>query len=178
MESFALVYPSNSYTELALVGGGDLLEATRAHARNLTEANPGLKIHVPGFDSAEKWFAWADAFVLPSRREGLSNALLEAMAHGLPCIANDIPPNREALADGKAGILTPVSDRQALAEALASIIHNPAMAQNLAVMARERAEQVYSIEVVAQKVLDLYLGCITGPEALHDHMGSAGITLP
>jgi glycosyltransferase involved in cell wall biosynthesis len=169
--SFAHVYPSNRAIELALVGGGNLLEATRAHARNLTEADPGLKIHVPGFDSAEKWFAWADAFVLPSRHEGLSNALLEAMAHGLPCIANDIPPNREALADGESGILVPVGNRRALADALASLVRDPGLARHLSAKARERVEQVYSIEVVAQKVMDLYGKCINDPESAYGHAG-------
>jgi glycosyltransferase involved in cell wall biosynthesis len=130
-----------------------------------------LKIHVPGFDSAEKWFAWADAFVLPSRHEGLSNALLEAMAHGLPCIANDIPPNREALADGESGILVPVGNRRALADALASLVRDPGLARHLSAKARERVEQVYSIEVVAQKVMDLYGKCINDPESAYGHAG-------
>jgi glycosyltransferase involved in cell wall biosynthesis len=139
--------------ELAIVGGGDLFEETWQLAETCAARE---RIQVPGFDRPEKWLAWADCFVLPSRREGLSNALLEAMAVGLPCIANDIPPNREVLDDGQAGVLVPVENCDALEGAMSDMVEDDGMARRFALNARERAEQCYSIKSVAARYVNLY----------------------
>jgi glycosyltransferase involved in cell wall biosynthesis len=139
--------------ELALVGGGDLLEETRMLVAGCTGRH---RIHVPGFDVPEQWLSWADCFVLPSRREGLSNALLEAMAAGLPCIANDIPPNREVLADGAAGVLVPVGDIEELYNAMQCIANDDFHAQAMRLAAFMRAAQHYGIDAVAGRYLGLY----------------------
>ena len=139
--------------ELAIVGGGDLFEETWQLAETCAARE---RIQLPGFDRPEKWLAWADCFVLPSRREGLSNALLEAMAAGLPCIANDIPPNREVLDDGKAGVLVPVENCDALEAAMRDMVEDDGMARRFALKAKERAEQCYSIKSVAARYVNLY----------------------
>ena len=139
--------------ELAIVGGGELLDETRRVAEACAART---RIHVPGFDQPANWFAWADCFVLPSRREGLSNALLEAMAAGLPCIANDIPPNREVLEDGNAGVLVPVGDCAALEAAMRDMVEDRERARALAMKAQERAERCYSIGAVADRYARLY----------------------
>jgi len=149
-DRLATTYPD---LELALVGGGDLLEETRRLAETCNSRN---RIHLPGFDSSEKWLAWADCFVLPSRCEGLSNALLEAMSAGLPCIANDIPPNREVLANGEAGILVPVEELDALEKAMRDVTEKSGVAEHYARKAKERVEQCYSIREVAERYLSLY----------------------
>jgi glycosyltransferase involved in cell wall biosynthesis len=139
--------------ELALVGGGDLYDATK----QLVDASAARDcIHMPGFDRPETWLTWADCFVLPSRREGLSVALLEAMAAGLPCIANDIPPNREALAGGEAGVLVPTGDRPALEQAMRDMVTRREVAHRYASGARERVARCYSIGAVADRHIELY----------------------
>ena len=133
--------------ELALVGGGDLLIATRELVAKCSHAD---RIQVPGTGDAQSWLAWADCFVLPSRREGLSNALLEAMAMGLPCIANDIPPNREVLADGEAGILVPGGNVEALREQMARLTVNPPLlAERLSAASIARVAKNYTLTSVA-----------------------------
>lgn len=139
--------------ELAIVGGGELLEETRQLAESCAARD---RIHLPGFDQPEKWLAWADCFVLPSRREGLSNALLEAMAAGLSCIANDIPPNREVLDEGRAGVLVPVEDCDALEAAMRDMIEDVGKARRFAQIAKERAARCYSIKAVADRYVQLY----------------------
>ncbi len=139
--------------ELAIVGGGGLFEETRRLAENCVAHD---RIRLAGFDRPEKWLAWADCFVLPSRREGLSVALLEAMAAGLPCIANDIPPNREVLDDGKVGVLVPVENCDALESAMHDMVENNSLARSLALKAQERAERCYSIDSVAARYANLY----------------------
>jgi glycosyltransferase involved in cell wall biosynthesis len=153
IKAFERLASTHPCLELAIVGAGDQLESTR----QLVGASAAREfMHLPGFAEPEKWFAWADCFVLPSRREGLSNALLEAMAAGLPCIANDIPANREVLADGAAGILVPVEDVNALERAMRNLVQNGAMANDLALKARKRVEEYYSIRMVAESYLQLY----------------------
>jgi len=139
--------------ELALVGGGDLLEETRMLAKACKASE---RIKLPGFDSADKWFAWADCFVLPSLREGLSNALLEAMAAGLPCIANDIPPNREVLENGTAGMLVPVGDEVRLFEAMQKMMTDEAYADSMRLAALHRVYTHYGIDSVADRSIKLY----------------------
>ena len=148
--------------ELALVGNGDLFQETAALVARSRNAE---RIRMPGLQPPEPWLAWADGFVLPSRREGLSNALLEAMAQGLACIANDIPPNREVLADGAAGDLVPVGDENHLYQSLRRMAtdadHFTAMRR--AALARVRAH--YGITAVAAQYRDLYEQLLAKPRA-------------
>jgi glycosyltransferase involved in cell wall biosynthesis len=146
------------------VGGGDLLDETR---RLVASCESRARIHLPGFDAADKWLAWADCFVLPSRREGLSNALLEAMAAGLPCIANDIPPNREVLDDGSAGVLVPVGDLAQLENAMRTLVDEPNVAARYATMGRARVENCYAIGSVAHRYQSLYRSLLSVPQASH-----------
>ncbi len=139
--------------ELAIVGGGDLLEETRKLAKACASSD---RIHLPGFDHPEKWLSWADCFVLPSRREGLSNALLEAMAAGLPCIANDIPPNREVLKNGEAGVLVPVGDEEKLTAAMQRMVSAAAHADTMRAAALNRVCSQYGIRAVATRYIALY----------------------
>ncbi|MFA5886027.1 MAG: glycosyltransferase family 4 protein [Acidimicrobiia bacterium] len=81
----------------------------------------------------------ARALVAPSRREGNPLTVIEAMAHGLCVVASDIPPHRELLGD--TGILVPVDDATALADALRSVAADPVRAHALGARGRTRIEQ-------------------------------------
>ena len=139
--------------ELALVGNGDQFQETVELVGQCTHKD---RIKMPGFQEPEPWLKWADCFVLPSRREGLSNALLEAMAHGLPCIANDIPPNREVLQDAKAGILVPVEDEELLFEKMLKMAESKEDVSLFSKAALHRVRGTYSIKAVAEQYIHLY----------------------
>lgn len=139
--------------ELAIVGGGDLLEDTR---RIVATCRHASRIQVPGPGEPATWLAWANCFVLPSRREGLSNALLEAMAAGLPCIAYDIPPNREVLGDGQFGMLVPERQPDALESAMRRLVREPETASSIAATALTRITSTYGIVSVADRYRLLY----------------------
>lgn len=141
--------------ELTVVGGGDLLDHTRKLVATLPSRD---RIQVPGFADPSPWLDWADCFVLPSRNEGLSNALLEAMERGLVCVANDIGPNREVLAGGGAGVLVPVGDVQSLCTAMAVLAANPQLAASYSTAARRRVEEQYSMCAVVGAIVALYSG--------------------
>src|SRR5262249_60822245 len=86
----------------------------------------------------------ADIFVLPSEAEGISNALLEAMAAGLACIATSVGGSPEVLDNGSCGVLLPPQRPDLFADALASLAHDPHEAMRLGVCARDRILEDYS----------------------------------
>jgi glycosyltransferase involved in cell wall biosynthesis len=93
-------------------------------------------------DRVEDYLGTADVFVLPSYREGLPRALLEAMAMGLCCAATDIRGCREAIDDGQAGLLFPPRDITSLTSLLRKLHAEPGLRTSLAAagQARARAE--------------------------------------
>ncbi len=162
LKAFDQLCKAHPQIELAIVGGGDLLEDTKQLAGTYAGRD---RIHFPGFDRPEKWLAWAECLVLPSRREGLSNALLEAMAAGLPCIANDIPPNREVLEEGAAGILVPIGDANALAQAMCRLATIPCECASWAKRGRKRTEEVYGMSRITDRYLELYTSLVEIPSS-------------
>jgi len=98
----------------------------------------------------------AQSFLLPSRGEGLSNALLEAMAMGLPVIATRVSGMPDVVTNEKDGLLIPPESSEALAEAMKRIILDPALRQQLGQNARRRVEDEFSLEHVARQYSGLY----------------------
>jgi glycosyltransferase involved in cell wall biosynthesis len=99
----------------------------------------------------------ADVFVLASRfGEGMSNALLEAMAAGCACVASDIVANREVLDRDRTGLLFPNEDHAALANALGRLLDDPAARHVLAEAARHVARERYAMPKVAERYESLY----------------------
>jgi glycosyltransferase involved in cell wall biosynthesis len=132
---------------LALAGegplGGELADLEGEPVRVL-----GYRRDVPSLLSA------ADAFVLPSSREGLSMALLEAMAHGVPAIVCDGSGNPQAV--GEAGIVAPFGDERALAEAFARLIDDPALRARLGALARGRVRDEFGVETFLRRTELVY----------------------
>jgi len=95
-------------------------------------------------------------FVLPSRGEGLSNALLEAMSVGIPCVATDISGNRDLIQNGINGLLVPGEDAEALAKAVLFMLDNPDKARYMGSNARRTIEEGYTISLVADRYKELY----------------------
>jgi len=84
---------------------------------------------------------------LPSLAEGLPGALIEAMAAGLPCIATDIPGNRELVRDGKTGSLVPVGSPEALEHAIRIMLTDRPFAEHCAQAAYDLVAREYDEEV-------------------------------
>lgn len=139
--------------ELRIAGGGDV-EGLRARVARF--AGVGDRVAVVGFSPTAREFAWADALIHPSRAEGMSNVLLEALAAGLPCAASDIEPNREVLGDAEAGLLFPFGDRHALHAAMRSLATDTSLSPQLVAAGHARVRAHYEIGVVARRYRSLY----------------------
>ncbi len=110
----------------------------------------GLRADIPEI------LATCDIAVLPSRAEGFSNAVLEYMAAGLPTIASRVGGNAELVEDGATGLLVPPEDSPALAAALLRLLHDPALARQMAQAGHQFVVQNFSFERLVREVDALY----------------------
>ena len=130
------------------------LETTRALAKGLGIPErirfPGRRTDIPDFLRA------ADLFVHPSRQEGFSNAILEAMAAGLPVVACDVGGNPEAVVDGGTGRLVPPRDPATLADAMAEILADPGKGRSMGEAGRRRAIERFSLDRMVRDIEEMY----------------------
>ncbi len=92
----------------------------------------------------------AEVFVLSSDYEGLSNALLEALMMGLPCITTNCAGSEDAIENGKNGIIVPVGDKEALVSAMCALIEDKDMAMRLGMEAVKRSAKFSKDTIVNQ----------------------------
>lgn len=98
----------------------------------------------------------ADVVALPSLWEGLSIALLEAMAMAKPVVTTAIGSNREVVEDGRTGLLVPPCDPGALAQAIVSLLSNPSLATRLGTAAQETFKAKFTEERMLQETWEVY----------------------
>jgi len=99
-----------------------------------------------------------DIFVLPSKSEGVCNALLEAMATGLPIVATAVGGNIELIQDGFTGLLVPSDDEHAMSNALVRLIEDESgLRSQIGAKAREMAEEKFSLLRMVSEYESLYL---------------------
>jgi glycosyltransferase involved in cell wall biosynthesis len=97
-----------------------------------------------------------DIACLPSYREGLPRFLLEAMATGLAVVSTDAPGCRHAVEQGVSGLLVPVRDAVALADALERLIHNASERITMGAQGRDRVLRDFSSPLITRQTLELY----------------------
>jgi glycosyltransferase involved in cell wall biosynthesis len=98
----------------------------------------------------------SDLFVMPSRYEGLSIAMIEAMASGLPVIASDAPGLRDYVSQKKNGLLFKVENHEALADSILLLASNKILAKSLAEGARQTFEREYDIRENIKPIDELF----------------------
>lgn len=98
----------------------------------------------------------ADIAVLPSAKEGFSNALVEAMAAGLPVIATNVGGNGEAIEHGLSGCIVQESDFEGFLKALEMLVEDPTERQRMSTAAKKRAER-FSLDNMVREVENLYI---------------------
>ena len=141
-----------------VLGDGPMSKELKRHAETLPHPD---RIRFFGRrDDIENYLPGADAFVLPSIKEGFSNALLEAMASGLAIVATDVGGNAEAIRDGRDGLIVEPNDPDALEEVMLKLWTKRDLRASLAVSAAERA-QTFSLDQMQRNVEALYLETMT-----------------
>jgi len=140
--------------QLILIGEGKQHSALAERS-----AQPDLagRVNILGTRSdIPEQLAKADIFVLPSDWEGVSMALLEAMAAGLPVVATAVGGTPEVVVDGKTGFLVPPHDSGRLADALSRLLLDPDLRQRMGQAGRERAFEQFNILHTVQQTQALY----------------------
>lgn len=144
---------------LWMLGDGPLLEAARSAAAQLPD--PDAVQFFGRRDDVEQFMAAADVFVLASTREGFSNAIVEALASGLPVVASDVGGNAEAVRDGVEGRIVPPQDDGALAAALRQLWLEPTTRRAMALAATGRARE-FSLPRMIAAIEQLYAESCAG----------------
>ena len=141
-------------TRFVLVGDG---EKRKDFERQVAEL--GLDRHflfLGRRNDVPRILACCDIAVLPSRAEGLPNAVLEYLAAGLPTVASRVGGNVEILRDDKTGLLVPPEDSTALAEALLRLLRDPEFAARLGKSGREYVASEFSVQRMIANTDQLY----------------------
>lgn len=135
--------------EWRIAGDGPQLEFLKRLAQELGIAE---RIRFLGWQSREQLiqhYQQANLFLFPSRHEGMPNAVLEAMASGLPVIASRIAGSEELVMDGETGLLFPSESVDSLRAALKQLLTDASLRQRMGVASRRRVEEYYSWQSAA-----------------------------
>lgn len=139
---------------VVIAGDGELRQELEAQA---SELGVRERVHFLGSrpDTIELIAAF-DVFVLPSVVEGMSNALLEAMAVGRPTVVTDVGGNPEVALDGETGLVVPPGDSHQLAASIQKLLEAPELAAEMGAAGRRRVLEHYQIDVMTRRIEALY----------------------
>ncbi|MFH1198793.1 MAG: glycosyltransferase [Candidatus Omnitrophota bacterium] len=155
VRAFALVRQKRNNIKLVFIGDGLLRGSLQALVSDLGINDCvqflGARADIP------KLLNILDIFVLPSFAEGCSNAVLEAMASGLPVIASDTTSNRELVQNSVTGILFSLDDINNLAGSIINLAQNKEKREEMGKAGRRRAEEYFSLGRMIQEYTQFYL---------------------
>jgi len=125
--------------------------------RSRLEALAGEGVYLPGrVGDVAAWYRRAEVLVHPARWEGFGLALLEAMLAGTPVVATRVSAAPEIVEAGTTGLLVPADDPAALADAVASLLADPARASALGAAGLDRARRQFSVARMAERTAAVY----------------------
>ena len=157
LRAAAKIGERNSRAFFVIAGGvleEDYFQELQKLARNL---NITGRIRFAGEQKpVQPLLEMSDVFVLPSRSEGFSNALIEAMASELPCIATNVGGNIEAIEDGINGLIVEAEDVGQLETAIFSLLEDQERAKAMALAARRTVESRFSPERMIADIVSVY----------------------
>lgn len=154
LQAWHLVHEQLPQAYLILVGNGHLLAQLERMAKALDIAE---SVEFAGVQSdITAHLHRGNVAVLPSRWEGMPNAVLELMACGLPCVATRVSGSEDIIQHGVNGLLVEPEDFQGLAEALLTLLRDPEIIEKYGHAARSTIEQHYSLEDITARYIELY----------------------
>lgn len=155
VEAAAIVCRNNSAVQFFHVGEGEMRGQLEARCMEL---GIGGRFHFLGATKDVSHFLSAlDIYVQPSRSEGMSNAILEAMAARLPVVATDVGGNPDLVEHGITGLLAPGEDSVALAEQLIQLVKQPLMRSTLANSAYGQVQEKFHISCMLRNYKTKYV---------------------
>ncbi|BCL83377.1 glycosyltransferase family 4 protein [Ktedonobacteria bacterium brp13] len=161
IHAWHIVQQSVPDARLIIVGNGPVFEQLQKMAQLLgiyeSIEFAGLQSDVP----AQLHRGVID--VLPSRWEGMPNALLEAMACGLACVATCVSGSEDLIQSGENGLLVPTNDYEAMAQALLTLLNDPALVERYGAAARATIEEHYTLDHVLHMYTDVYQDLLSWP---------------
>jgi glycosyltransferase involved in cell wall biosynthesis len=157
VEAARLLRSRGVEARFVLVGDPDPANPASISAAQIADwVQDGVVEHMGWMNDMPGVFAHAHIVCLPSYREGLPKALIEAAAAGRPIVTTDVPGCREVVEDGVHGLCVAPRDANALASALARLIADPALRARMGAAARKRAETEFGLAAVIAQTLALY----------------------
>jgi len=166
----AMARVATQFPEARLLVVGDTLKSDRDTQtiarlnRIITSERLDDVVRFTGFrDDIPDLLAIMDVFVLPSHREGMPRTILEAMAAGKPVVATNIRGCREEVVDEVTGLLVPVCDPEALAEAILRLLRDEELARRIGEAGRKRVQEEFDEADVLRRQVDAYqklLACV------------------
>ena len=143
--------------EMKLIGSADAGNLTSVTEAELDKWRKEGVVELMGFrpDIAAQYAA-ANIVCLPSYREGLPKSLVEAAACGRAVVTTDVPGCRDAITPNETGLLVPVKDSVALADAIQKLVEDSELRTRMAKAGRELAEEAFSIEKIVAQHLNIY----------------------
>jgi len=154
LDAAARVSARHPRTRVFLIGDGPLRPALEARARRL---GIGDRVTITGVrEDVARCVAMLDVVALPSHSEGMSNALLEAMALARPVVATRVGGNPELVHDGVSGRLVPPGAPEPLARAMIELLGDPETAQRLGGEARRQVAERFPLERMVESHKALY----------------------
>jgi glycosyltransferase involved in cell wall biosynthesis len=164
MEAFSQLSDRFPELWLLLVGCFEDGDPLPANIRKSLEAHSRVIFAGPAQDTAP-YYATADVVVLPSHREGLPTVVLEAQAAGKPVVGASVTGIVDAVVDGKTGLLFPVGEVPALAEAMARLITDKGLANKLGLAGQEQVRSKFRQEQIWQALHREYLEVLQRKES-------------
>lgn len=119
-----------------------------------------------GVSDLREYLSATDVFVLPSRSEGFSNAIVEAMACSLPVVATDVGGNAEAVKDGVSGLIVPSDDPAALAAAIIRLLSDLSRAREMGSAGRRMAAERFTTDAMMQQIVRTYARLLRGDRSV------------
>ena len=154
LDAFARVRGGRSNVKLVFVGSGPMKDELDAAAKHLGVAAD--VVFQPAVADVVRWLHAMDIFVLPSRSEAMSNALMEAMACGVASVASNVGGNPELVREGETGLLFPSEDAEALTVQLRRLVDDTQLRTGLAEAGAAFIRSERTIETAAVRMAGIY----------------------
>lgn len=154
LQAFENVFKKNKNISLLIVGDGEREEELHRLVRNYSSRSNiyflGNRTDIPEI------LAISNLFILPTEKEGMSNAIMEAMVMGIPIITTDISENRDIIKHKKNGLLFPIGDINFVLENIELCINNNQLMNSLGKNARKEALRKFDISIITKRFAKFY----------------------